>query len=605
VSAGLVLGPMTRYADQDTVTVWVETSSTCQVEVRTREGCWRARSFEVEGHHYALVVVDGLTHGADLDYSVWLDARQVWPEPGGAWPASRLRTREARAPLDVVYGSCRVDRPDTEPWTLEPGVDRRGVGVDALAALALACARRGRPLPDLLLLLGDQVYADEGLAPLIRQYQISRRGPDSEPRRGVADFEEYTWLYRDSWTNPAVRWLLSTVPSAMVFDDHDVHDDWNTSRAWRREMTRAPWWRERLTGGYMAYWLYQHLGNVSPRELADEGLLPALQEPGSRGQPLRAHAERADDEVGGRKASRWSYVRDLGSARLVVVDCRSGRILDSGDRSMMSESEWEAVELHLRGDCTHLLVATSLPLLLERAVHDLQGWDEAVAGGAWGERAARYGEWLRQAADIEHWAAFRASFDRLVHRLGEVGAGRCGEAPSTVLVLSGDVHHSYVPRPPTPSRSASRARWCSSSARPCATPSPGACSAPSASRAPGPRASWDACSSAPWVCHHPPSAGPRPPGRCTGKRSPRCTWRTMRRPCGSSGRSTARDAPSWSSSTPSGSTDTGVGRRRARPHHPPLRPVPRRAGHDRPRRRRLLRRLPDPRPPLPGPRRRR
>ena len=48
----------------------------------------------------------------------------------------------------------------------------------------------------------------------------------------MADFEEYTRLYREAWADPVVRWVLSTVPVSMIFDDHDVRDDWNTSAAW-------------------------------------------------------------------------------------------------------------------------------------------------------------------------------------------------------------------------------------------------------------------------------------------------------------------------------------------------------------------------------------
>ena len=441
--AGLVLGPMLRYADATTVTVWVETSAASEVAIRTGALTCREPTFEIEGHHYALVVVDGLALGTDEPYTVALDGSRVWPEDDGR-PPSRLRTRSPDAALDVVFGSCRVDRPHIEPWVLEPDQDERGVGVDALAALSVACARGERPLPDLLLMLGDQVYADEGLAPRIRDMQVARRGSASEPRSGVADFEEYTWLYRDSWTDADVRWLLSTVPSAMIFDDHDVHDDWNTSDAWRHRIQQLPWWSERIAGAYMSYWIYQHLGNVSPAELAEDGLLHRLRAPGVAGEPLRARAERADDEVDGRKLSLWSYARHMGVARLVVVDTRSGRVLERGRRSMLSEAEWGEVERQLRGDCTHLLVASSLPVFLERAVHDLESWNEAVCGGAWGRRAASLGERIRQGIDLEHWAAFRSSFDRLTDRLGEVAAGRHGRAPATVLVLSGDVHHSYV-----------------------------------------------------------------------------------------------------------------------------------------------------------------
>ena len=437
----LVLGPLTRYADASSATVWVETSRPAEVEVLGR----RAPTFEVEGHHYALVVLTGLARGTDVPYDVRLDREVVWPPDDGR-PAPRLRTVDPDEPLAIVVGSCRVSRPHEEPWTLQPDEHPLGVGVDALHELALACQSGERPLPELLLLVGDQVYADEGLSPEVRRRQVARRGGASEPRHGVADFEEYTWLYHDSWSNPEVRWLLSTVPSAMIFDDHDVRDDWNTSRAWRRQMERVPWWPERLTGAYMSYWVYQHLGNLAPSVLADDALGRQVLTAADAGPVLREFGAHAGDEVDGRKRSCWSYSRELGGVRLVVVDSRSGRMLQRGRRAVLSPAEWDEVETQLGGDCEHLLVVTSLPLLLEPALHDLERWNEAVCGGAWGRWAMGLGERVRQALDLEHWAAFGESFERMVQRIGEVASGERGRAPSTVLVLSGDVHHSYVAR---------------------------------------------------------------------------------------------------------------------------------------------------------------
>jgi hypothetical protein len=434
----LLLGPVLRYADETCATVWVETSVAAELSVLGRT----ARTFEVQGHHYGYVVIDGLPPGTDTTYDVTLDGQQVWPLPEDTRPAPRLRTHDPERGLDVCFGSCRVDRPHEKPWDLEPEQHRLGVGIDALQALARACQRGERPLPDLVLMLGDQVYADEGLSPKVRAKQREKRPADSEPRLEVADFEEYTWLYLDSWSNPDVRWLLSTVPSAMVFDDHDVRDDWNISRDWRHRVQSLPWWRERIVGAYMTYWLYQHLGNVSPDEVVKEGLLDQVRADG--GEALRRFAEHADDEVEGRKLSRWSYMRELGDVRLVVVDTRSGRLVEDRHRSMLSDPEWEQVEQWLRGDCRHLLVASSLPLLLERSVHDLERWNEQVCAGAWGARAARWGERVRQGLDLEHWASFASSFDRITERLRDVAHGRHGRAPSTVVVLSGDVHHSYV-----------------------------------------------------------------------------------------------------------------------------------------------------------------
>jgi len=445
----LLLGPMLRHVDTTTATVWVETTHNATVQVRSHGRSASSRTFTVEGHHYALVLLDGMEPATEGTYDVAIDGEPVWPGPDDPRPKPIIRTLpdHAQTPthdLDIVFGSCRVDRPHESPWNLPPEEHPDGVGVDALSALADDCQARRRRLPDLLLMLGDQVYADEGLSPRVRERQIQRRGADSEPTAEVLDFEEYTWLYRDSWSDPDVRWLLSTVPTAMVFDDHDVRDDWNTSETWREEVRELPWWRQRIVGAYMSYWIYQHLGNLSPHALADDGLLQKVVEAEDGGQVLRAFAERAAEDVDGQHESLWSYVRDLGRARLVVVDTRSGRILKDGTRSMLGEDEWQVVEGWLRGDVEHLIVASSLPLILDHLLHDVEQWDEALAGGAWGSTMARLGERLRQAADLEHWAAFPESFTRLVTRLGEVAAGQHGATPSTVLVLSGDVHHSYV-----------------------------------------------------------------------------------------------------------------------------------------------------------------
>ena len=75
-----------------------------------------------------------------------------------------------------------------------------------------------------------------------------------------------------------MRWLLSVIPTAMIFDDHDVHDDWNISAAWRRDYDAKPWWAARITGAYMSYWIYQHLGNLSPEDLAKDELWRQVQQ---------------------------------------------------------------------------------------------------------------------------------------------------------------------------------------------------------------------------------------------------------------------------------------------------------------------------------------
>jgi hypothetical protein len=109
------------------------------------------------------------------------------------------------------------------------------------------------------------------------------------------------------------------------------------------------------------------------------------------------------------------------------------------------------------GQFDHLVIGTSLPWLLPRALHDLESWDEALASGAHGRLLASFGEWLRRAVDLEHWAAFRGSFDRLTRLIAQVGRGlHGGVPPASICVLSGDVHHTYVAETDFPQPVASR-----------------------------------------------------------------------------------------------------------------------------------------------------
>ncbi|WP_138757612.1 alkaline phosphatase D family protein [Modestobacter altitudinis] len=432
----LLLGPLVRHVDPVSATIWVETDRPCEVTVLGR----RARTFCVNGHHYALVVVEGLEPGSTTPYEVHLDGAQVWPQAHSAFPPSRIRTAGRPGVFRLAFGSCRYATPTSADV-------RDAIPPDALDSYARKIA--GTPedqWPDALVLLGDQVYADE-LTPATTAWVSQRRDLSQPPGAQAADYEEYTRLYTESWSDPQVRWLMSNVPSSMVFDDHEMIDDWNTSAAWRAEVTGTDWWQKRITGGLTSYWVYQHLGNLSPNELAENDLWQAIEGSESRdaGPLLDAMAHQADTEP---RSVRWSFVRHWGSARLIMLDSRAGRVLEEDDRKILDDAEFDWVEAAMRNAVTdgveHLLIGTSLPWLLPHSVHDLERWNETLSVRHAGKPLGRLAEQLRQAADLEHWAAFGGSFERLGRALVSLGRGELGRAPATALVLSGDVHHAYA-----------------------------------------------------------------------------------------------------------------------------------------------------------------
>jgi hypothetical protein len=158
---------------------------------------------------------------------------------------------------------------------------------------------------------------------------------------------------------------------------------------------------------------------------------------------LDAFADRVDRHP---ETYRWSYARDIAGSRVVVVDSRAARVLEEDRRSMLDDDEMAWLDEQMTGDVDHLFVGTSLPFLMPAGLHHLEAFSESLAHGAWGPRAAKVGEKLRQAVDLEHWGAFQKGFTEVAQMAVEVATGRRGQAPHSVTFLSGDVHHSYVSR---------------------------------------------------------------------------------------------------------------------------------------------------------------
>lgn len=397
----LVLGPILRRVVGGSATIWVQTSHPGTVVVTAGAAAGRATTFTAHGRHFALVRVDGLT--GRTPYTVSLDGESVWPVAGDERPAPVIAASGGPS-ARLVFGSCRHLGLGTTDLT------------DALDAYARRLAHDPKTQwPDSLVLLGDQVYADQ-----------------------ATTFDDYAKLYESSWAKPAVRWLLSTVPSLMIFDDHEIVDDWNTSLHWRETYTARPGWPAQISAGLGSYWVYQHLGNLAPDELAADPVLNMVRDNAvDASVVLDAFGLRADTA---RDWYRWSVAADFGRTRVIVVDNRAGRVVE-GDREMLNEPTWQwLVDQANTGDIDHVVIGTSLPWLLAPSLHNLEAWNTYRADQE--ADVARRDEKIRQWLDLEHWAAFPKSFARLSQWLDSLSHKDLG----SIAVISGDVHHSYAVR---------------------------------------------------------------------------------------------------------------------------------------------------------------
>ena len=143
----------------------------------------------------------------------------------------------------------------------------------------------------------------------------------------------------------------------MIFDDHDIRDDWNTSLSWKEEMEATSWWHGRIVAGLASYWVYQHVGNLSPPERAEDAIWRRItaargDDELDLGPVLDGLADRADQRP---DSYRWSYAGTSGS-RLVVVDSRAARKLVPGGRALLDQAEMDWFDGRMRGDVRHLLV---------------------------------------------------------------------------------------------------------------------------------------------------------------------------------------------------------------------------------------------------------
>ena len=282
-----------------------------------------------KGHHYALVTVDGLAPGSSHGSTRWpsTDA-PVWPDPD---------VRSSRPPVirDDPTGS---GQPEWPTGRAAPPCPTTGGATAPTASMPCApwrsTLRRGRGrAPRILAFLGDQVYADE-TSEAMREFIASSARPRLSHR---------VWRSRTTRSTPtctgspgATRRTGGCSPPLPTCNDlrrprHPRRLEHLLDLAGRRS-TGPRGGTSAWMGGLASYWVYQHLGNLSPAPACrGRGLCQGLWAHEGRGRELDLTEAVFDlvrrvrtvipTSIGG------ANVRDLGDSRLVVVDSRAARVL--------------------------------------------------------------------------------------------------------------------------------------------------------------------------------------------------------------------------------------------------------------------------------------
>ncbi|MFE8072465.1 alkaline phosphatase D family protein [Marinobacteraceae bacterium S3BR75-40.1] len=214
-----------------------------------------------------------------------------------------------------------------------------------------------------------------------------------------------------------VRRLLANIPTYMIFDDHEVTDDWNLSKANARQLKGTDVGRFVLRNALTAYFICQHWGNQPTEAAGDLNRVEAL-----------VNGEENETDRNWLFTRYWGY--ELAQTPPVaVLDTRTQR--EFSQRGKYSLGLMSAHRIQRLGECLAALPATETLLLISPT---------PMYGFSYIECLQLNFPMFRRTLDREPWSADKASLSAL--------QACCGRVPGIqhVVVFSGDVHYAFARR---------------------------------------------------------------------------------------------------------------------------------------------------------------
>jgi hypothetical protein len=262
-------------------------------------------------------------------------------------------------------------------------------------------------------------------SPVPWQLVADAPAPALEPRhmeRWRRESEAMAGFRRDL---PRAARLLAHVQTLMIFDDHDITDDWNLSAKWERTVYHHPFARRIVGNALVAYMLCQGWGNrpdAFAAALDDMDVLLSTADPDNR---LDAPVQ--DALITRLLAFRqWDFILRT-QPTVIVLDTRTRRWRNRRRPGHPSGlMDWESLtELqHELLDEKAAVIVSATPMFGVKLIEVVQ-------------KVATYAG-MALTVDAENWMVHRGAASSILNIV------RHSRTPGNFVVLSGDVHYSFA-----------------------------------------------------------------------------------------------------------------------------------------------------------------
>lgn len=216
-----------------------------------------------------------------------------------------------------------------------------------------------------------------------------------------------------------VERAFAHVPIYMIFDDHDVTDDWNLTRGWEEQIYGNPFSKRIIGNALCAYLLCQGIGN--PKHTW-ESLQGGLTDTFTNGE-IKQHDSFIDALL---EHKHWHYGLKT-YPPIQVLDTRTQRWRSESNKNKPSGlMDWEALcelQQQIIGKESVIMVSAA-PVYGVKLIEAIQKVF-TVFGGA-------------LMVDAENWMAHKGTASVMLNIFRHV------KTPPNFIILSGDVHYSFV-----------------------------------------------------------------------------------------------------------------------------------------------------------------